>query len=224
MLSDPLAASPRGPPSTSSTNSVADAAGPTGSASQGGRHQRRLQPQWWTLPDPLTAPPRGAHHRHHLQARWWTLPNMPVVPPRGPATDVVFNLGDGCCWTRQQCLPGSPPSTSSSNSVVDASRPTDSTPRGPTIDVIFKIGGGCYQTSRQSLPVGPPLTSSSNLVVDAAGSTRQRSCHQRHLQTQWRTMSDMLAAPPRGATIDILFKLMGGRCRTHRQCPQGGRH
>jgi hypothetical protein len=123
---------------------------------------------------------------------------MPAVPPRGPATDVVFNLGDGCCWTRQQCLPGSPPSTSSSNSVVDASRPTDSTPRGPTIDVIFKIGGGCYQTCRQSLPVGPPLTSSSNLVVDAAGSARQRSCHRRHLQTQWWTMSDMLAAPPRG--------------------------
>jgi hypothetical protein len=55
---------------------MVDAARPTGSPTQGARHQRRLQPRWWMLPDP------------------------PTVPPSGPAIDVFFNLDGGRYWTR----------------------------------------------------------------------------------------------------------------------------
>jgi hypothetical protein len=110
-----------GPPLTSSSNSVVDAAGPAGSTPQEARHRHHQQPQWWTLPDQPTAPP-GGRHRHHLQLRWWMLPDPLAAPPGGP------------------------PSTASSNSVVDAARPTGSTLRGPTINVISNLGGGRYRT------------------------------------------------------------------------------
>jgi hypothetical protein len=50
--------------------------------------------------------------------------------PRGPAIDVVFNLDGGHCQTHRQRPLGGLPSTSSTSSVVDATRPTDSTPPG----------------------------------------------------------------------------------------------
>jgi hypothetical protein len=59
---------PGGPPSTSSTLVVV-AAGPAASTPQGARH-RRLQLQWWLLPD------------------------LPQAPPKGPAID-VSNSGGG---------------------------------------------------------------------------------------------------------------------------------
>jgi hypothetical protein len=85
---------PGGLPLTSSSASVVDANGPTGSASQGARHRRLPQPRWCTLPDPPTASPggppsmssstsvvnavgptssapQGDHHRRLLQPRWW---------------------------------------------------------------------------------------------------------------------------------------------------------
>jgi hypothetical protein len=58
---------PQGVPPLTYSTSVVDAAGPTGSAPQGARHQRRLQPRWWTMLD------------------------LPAAPPRGPAIDVYFN-------------------------------------------------------------------------------------------------------------------------------------
>jgi hypothetical protein len=56
---------------------MVDVVGPADSALQGARHQRRLQPRWWTLLDPPTAAPRGL------------------------AIDVFFKLGGGCYRTRQ---------------------------------------------------------------------------------------------------------------------------
>jgi hypothetical protein len=58
------------------------------------------------------------------------LPDPPAAHPRGPTIDAIFKLGGGRCRTRQQRTPGGPPSTSSSNSVVDAVGPTDSAPQG----------------------------------------------------------------------------------------------
>jgi hypothetical protein len=102
---------PGGPPSMSPTLVVA-AAGLAASTPQGARH-RRLQIQWWPLPDLPTTPPRGppsmsptpvvasvgpaasnpqrARHRR-LQLRWWLLSDLPTAPPRGPAIDVSLNL------------------------------------------------------------------------------------------------------------------------------------
>jgi hypothetical protein len=36
------------------------------------------------------------------QDGWWTLPDPLAAPPRGPAIDVFFNLGGGRRWTRRQ--------------------------------------------------------------------------------------------------------------------------
>jgi hypothetical protein len=68
----------------SSSTSVVDIVGPAGSAPQGGHHRRLLQPQWWMLPDPLTAPSRGG------------------------AIDIFFNLSDGCYRTHRQHPPSWP--------------------------------------------------------------------------------------------------------------------
>jgi hypothetical protein len=54
----------------SSSNSVVDAARPTGS------------------------PPRACHQRH-LQPQWWTLSDPPTVPPKRLVIDVIFKLGGG---------------------------------------------------------------------------------------------------------------------------------
>jgi hypothetical protein len=76
--------------------------------------------------------PQGAHHRR-LQLQWWSLPDLPPAPPRGPAINVFSFDGDPCRTCRQH-PPGGPPSTSST-SVVVAAVLAASTPRGPTIDV-----------------------------------------------------------------------------------------
>jgi hypothetical protein len=182
---------PRGPPSTSSSNSVVDATRPTNSAPRGACHRRHLQTQWWTLPDPLAAPPgglpltssstsvadavrltssapQGACHQRHLQPQWWTLSDPLAAPPPQVATiHVVFNLDGGRCQTHQQHLQG-PPSRSSSNLVEDAGEPIDSTPRGPIIDVIIKVNSGRCRTHWQHPPgerhrrcIQLPLTSCS---------------------------------------------------------------
>jgi hypothetical protein len=52
-----------------------------------------------------------------------------------------------------------------------------------------------------STPQGPPSMPSSNLVVDATGPT---------------------GSTPQGGTIDVVFKLGGGRCQTHQQRPPVG--
>jgi hypothetical protein len=90
-LPDPPVAPRRGPPSTSSSKLVVDAAGPASSAPQGGCHRRRLQTRWSTQPDP------------------------PKMPPREPTIHGIFNLGGGRCRTRRQRPPRGPPSTLFSN-------------------------------------------------------------------------------------------------------------
>jgi hypothetical protein len=44
--------------------------------------------------------PKGAHRRR-LQLQWWLLPNLPPAPPGGPAID-VFGFGGGRCRTCRQ--------------------------------------------------------------------------------------------------------------------------
>jgi hypothetical protein len=56
---------------------VVDAAGPTDSAPQGTRHQRLLQPLWWSLSDPPTAPPGG------LPSTYCSTSVVDVVGPTG---------------------------------------------------------------------------------------------------------------------------------------------
>jgi hypothetical protein len=147
---------------------------------------------------------QGALHRHRLKTRWWTLRDPPAAPPRGL------------------------PLTSSSTSVVDVAGPTGrAPPRGPAINVIFKLGGERCRTCWQCLRGGPPLMLSSTSAVDTTGPTdsaSQGAHHRRCLQTQWWTLPDLSAAPPRGAAIDIIFNLGGGHCWTHRQCAPRDRH
>jgi hypothetical protein len=97
---------PGGPLSTSSSTLVVAAAGPIGST-----------PLW-------------AHHRRPLQPRWWPLPDPPTAPLRVSAIDVLFNLGGGHCRTHRQHPPGGPPSTSSSTLMVATAGPADSAPLG----------------------------------------------------------------------------------------------
>jgi hypothetical protein len=98
--------------------------------------------------------------------------------------------------------------------------------RGSAIDAFFILCGGCCWTHRQCPPGGPSSMSSSNSLVDAArpaDSAPQGAAINVVFKTQWRTLPDPPAAPPpRGPTIDKIFKLSGGRSRTHWQCPPGG--
>jgi hypothetical protein len=48
-----------GPPSTSSSTLVVDAAGPAGSTPKGPATDIIFRTQWWMLPDPPAAPPSG---------------------------------------------------------------------------------------------------------------------------------------------------------------------
>jgi hypothetical protein len=102
---------------------------------------RRLQHQWWPLPDLPPAPQEA--HRRCLQHQWWPLPDLPPAPLKG--------------------LP-----LTSSTSVVAAVGPAASTPRGPAVDV-FNISGGRCRKSRQQPTGGPPSTSPVSLVA-AVGS------------------------------------------------------
>jgi hypothetical protein len=97
--------------------------------------------------------------------------------------------------------------------------------RGPAIDVFINLGGDrCW--NRWQRPLGsPPSTSSLSSVVATAGptgSTPQGAHHHRLLQPRWWPLSDPPNASPRRLAIDVFFKLSGGHCRTHRQCPLGG--
>jgi hypothetical protein len=121
------------------------------------------------------------------QTQWWTLPDPSVVPPRGP------------------------PSTSSSNSVVDATGPTDSAPREPAIDVIFKTRWWTMPDSPIAPPGGCHRCHLQNSMADAAGpvgSALQGVRRRRRLQPRWWTLPNPPAAPPRGAAIEVLQQLV----------------
>jgi hypothetical protein len=62
--------------------------------------------------------------------------------------------------------------------------------------------------------------SSSTSVVDAvgpAGSAPRVHTIDVVFKTRWQPLSDPLTVPPWGPAIDVVFKLGGGHCRTHRQ-------
>jgi hypothetical protein len=67
------------------------------------------------------------------------------------------------------------------------------------------------------------MSSSTSVVATtgAARSTSQRARYRRLLQLRWWLLPKLLAAPPRGAAIDILFNFSGGCCRSYRHHPQG---
>jgi hypothetical protein len=113
-LLDPLAAPPRGLPSTSSSTLVVDTAGPADSSPRGPAIDVFFNLGggcFWTH----RQCPQVACNRCLLQHWWWMPPDPSAVPPEGL------------------------PSTSSSTSVVDAAEPTGSAPRGPAIDVFFNL-------------------------------------------------------------------------------------
>jgi hypothetical protein len=188
----------------------------------------------------------GAHHRR-LQLQWWPLPDLPPAHPRWSAI-IVFNFGGGRCRICRQDPPQEPTSTSStlvmataghtarppppmgpastsSTSVVAAAGHATSPPRGSAIDV-FSFGGGRCRTCHQHTqgarhqrlqlrwwplpnmapaPLGGPPSTSSTLVVAAVGSaasTPQEGRHQR-LQLRWWLLSDLPIAPPGAPVIDV---------------------
>jgi hypothetical protein len=117
---------PGGPPSLSSSTSVVAIAGPTGSAPQepaidvcfkldGGRCRTRRQ-----------CPPGGPTIDIFLNLGGGRCRTRQQHPLGGPTIIIFFNLGGGRYWTHQQRTPGGPPSTSSSTSVMDTTRSTDS--------------------------------------------------------------------------------------------------
>jgi hypothetical protein len=80
-----------GPPSTSFSTSMVDAAGPTIDVFNigGGCYRTRWQR------------PQGARHRRLLQPWWWMLLDPLAERPRGPAISVIFNIGGGRCRTHR---------------------------------------------------------------------------------------------------------------------------
>jgi hypothetical protein len=144
------------------------------------RH-RRLQLQWWSLPDLPAASPRGPPS---------TSPTPMVAAarpigstPRGPAIN-VSNSGGGHCRTCRQHPPGSLPSTSLTP-VVAAVGPADSTPQG------------ALHQRRQlrwwSLP---------DLLEAPPGARHRRR------QLWWWPLPDLPVAPPRGPAIDVSLNLV----------------
>jgi hypothetical protein len=89
------------PSSMPPSNSVVDAAGPTGSTPQGGHHRCRLQTRWWTLSDPPTTPSSGSA--------------IDVFFNLGPPSTSSSKLGGGRCRTHWQRPLGGSASTSCSN-------------------------------------------------------------------------------------------------------------
>jgi hypothetical protein len=72
----------------------------------------------------------------------------------------------------------------------------------------------------EHLSGGPPSTSSLTSVVAAVGATdgTSQGAHHRHLlQHRWWLLSELSAAPPRGAAIDVFFNFGSGY---YRSCPQ----
>jgi hypothetical protein len=79
-----------GPPSTSSSTSVVEAARPTGSIAQGAHHRCRLQHQWRTLPDLPVAPP-GALPSMSSSSSVVDAARPTGNAPRGPTINGYFN-------------------------------------------------------------------------------------------------------------------------------------
>jgi hypothetical protein len=86
---------------------------------------------------PTASNPQGAHHRR-LQLQWWLLPDLPPATARGPAID-VSKFSGGHCRTYRQHPPGGLPSTSST-SVVAIAGPTANTPHGARRRRFAKVG------------------------------------------------------------------------------------
>jgi hypothetical protein len=199
----------------SSSKSVVDAAGPTGSTPRepaidvvfklGARRYRTRQQLPLGGPPsmsssnsvvnaagPASNAPQGGRHRRHLQTQWSTLPNLLVAPPGARHQRRLQPRW----WTLPDppaAAPGGSPSTSSSNLVVDAAGPSGSTTSGPAINIIFKLSGGRCRTHQHRPLGGLPSTSSSNSIMDTA-----------------RPVS----SATQGGGIDVVFKLGGGSCRT----------
>jgi hypothetical protein len=125
---------PGAPPSTSSSTSMVATAGGTDSTSQGPRH------------------------RCLLQFRWWLLPEIPATPPRGPTIDVFFNFSGGYCWRYRQHLPVTPPSTSSSISVVAAVGDIDSNSQGAHHRCLLQLRWWLLLEILAAPPRGQPST------------------------------------------------------------------
>jgi hypothetical protein len=114
----------RGRPSTSSPNSVVDAAKPIDSAPQGaaidvifklGGRRCRTHQQCPSGGPPSTSSSKlgggrcrtrrqrpRARHQRRLQPRWWTQSDPPTAPLRGPPSTLSSKLSDGRCWTHWQ--------------------------------------------------------------------------------------------------------------------------
>jgi hypothetical protein len=167
------------------------ASGPSAPAPHGswmGARHRRLQLQWWPLPDLATnTPRRSAIDVFNFDGGRCRI--LPPAPPRGPAID-VFNFGGGRC----RILPLAPLRGAHHRRLQlwwwSLSNLAASTPRGPTIDVfnfgdgryrtflpatpggaaidVFSFGGGRSRTLPPTPSGGPPSTSST-LVVVAVG-------------------------------------------------------
>jgi hypothetical protein len=91
-------------------------------------------------------------------------------------------------------------------SLPDPSAPP---PRGPTIDAISNSVVDVVGPA-DSIPEGAHhrrhLQNSVADAVGPAGSTSQGASHRRHLTPRWWTLPDPLVVPPRGPTIDVVFK------------------
>jgi hypothetical protein len=84
-LSDPPQRPPGGPPSTSSSISVLAVAGPAGSHPLSTSSSTSVV----ATTEPTDSAPQEACHRRLLQPRWWPLPDPSTAPPMGPVIDVL---------------------------------------------------------------------------------------------------------------------------------------
>jgi hypothetical protein len=144
---------------------------------------------------------QGAHRR------FFTLivgaPGSPSAPARGSTIDVVLMVG----------APGS-----------TALAP----PSGTVVDVCY-VDGGCSRIF-VSTSQGAHRRCFLTLMIDAPRSLASApprwpavdARHRHRLQPRWWTLPDAPAVPPKGPAIDVVFKLGGRRCQTHRQRPPGG--
>jgi hypothetical protein len=147
---------------------------------------------------PTSGALQGVHHRRRLQTQWRTLPDLPTACPQA----ACHRRRRQPRWWTLLDSPAAPPRglTSDIFFKLDGGccRTHRHRPQGAQHRCRLKLGGGCYRTRRQCPPGGPPLTLS---------------------QTRWWTLPNLPAAPPGGAAIDVIFKLSGGRCWTHRYIP-----
>jgi hypothetical protein len=135
-----------GLPSTTSSTSVVDTVGPTGSAPQGPQHRYRLQTRWWTLPDPPTTPLGGPAIDIIFKLGGERCRTHEQRPLGGPTIDVVFKLGHGQCQTRPHCHRGGRHRRRLQTGWWTLLDPPVGPPGWSAIDVIFKLGGGRCET------------------------------------------------------------------------------